>query len=197
MSFRKTFALLLASMVSFAAVPAFADDAAPATGVKAEMLQFLGDAESKLGDLAEAMPAGKYSWRPGKGVRSVAEVFMHVAAANYGIPAMMGVTPPAGFDFEKYEASLTKKEDIQKALKDSFASMKQGLVNMSDADMEKPVEIFGMKLTQRGGYMLILSHCHEHLGQSIAYARTNGVVPPWTARQQAAEKEKDKDKDKH
>jgi len=119
-------------------------------------------------------------------------VFMHVAAANYGIPAMVGVTPPAGFEFEKYEASLTKKADIQKALKESFAHMEKGLMDMSDADMDKEAEVFGTKMSQRSAYMLILSHCHEHLGQSIAYARTNGVVPPWTAREQMAEKEKAK-----
>ncbi len=58
-----------------------------------------------------------------------------------------------------------------------------------DADLDKPVDLFGNKTTVRGGYLLLLSHAHEHLGQSIAYARSNGIVPPWTAKQQAAMKE--------
>ena len=188
MQLRKLFAPVLVALLAVNAVPAIADDAMP-TGVKAEMLQIIGDAETKLNDLAAAMPAAKYSWRPMKGVRTTADMFMHVAAANYGIPSMIGVAAPAGFDFEKYESSLTKKADIQKALKESFVSLKAGLTNMSDADMEKQAEVFGMKMTQRGVYMMLLSHVHEHLGQAIAYARSNGVTPPWTVAQQAKEKE--------
>ncbi len=196
MRFPKSFALVMATLVAvagFVARPVIADEA-KSTGYKAEMLGSISDAESKLSDLAEAMPAAKYSWRPAKGVRSVADVFMHVAAANYGIPSMMGAPAPAGFDFEKYESSLSKKEDIQKALKESFASLKLALTNMSDEDADKEIEIFGMKMTHRAAYLMVLSHCHEHLGQSIAYARSNGVTPPWTAKQQMAEMAKGKDK---
>ena len=156
------------------------------SGVKGEMLGWIKDAEDKLTQLADATPEAKYAWRPGKDVRSTGEVFMHVAAANFGLPSFWGVAPPEGFKFDTYEKSLTKKADIQKALKDSFAHMETAFSAMSDADLEKPAEFFGTKTTVRGGYMLILSHVHEHLGQSIAYARMNGIVPPWTAKQQAA-----------
>ncbi|MGH7726422.1 MAG: DinB family protein [Candidatus Eiseniibacteriota bacterium] len=159
------------------------------TGVKAEMLLWISDAEEKLNDLAAAMPAEKYSWTPAPGVRSVGEVFMHVAAANYGIPTFFGVKAPEGFNFPTFEKSKTTKEDISKELRASFVHAKKGLEGMSDADMEKTATFFGMTMTGRGGYMLILSHAHEHLGQSIAYARSNGVTPPWTARQEAAIKE--------
>ena len=111
---------------------------------------------------------------------------MHVAAANYGVPGFIGVPPPAGFKFDGYEHSLTKKADIVKNLRDSFAHMERAFETMSDADMEKPAEFFGMKSTARGAYFLLLSHAHEHLGQSIAYARANKVTPPWTAKEQAA-----------
>lgn len=175
---------MVAVMAGALALPAIglADDTMPA-GARGEMLMWIKDADSKLNQLAEAMPEGKYSWRPGKGVRSVGEVFMHVAAANFGIPGYMGAAPPAGFDFATYEKSMSKKADIQKALKDSFAHLEQSLMSATDEDMEKPVEIFGLKTTHRGGYMLLMSHVHEHLGQSIAYARTNNVVPPWSAKQ--------------
>ena len=199
MHFHKRLVLVMAALVAvagFVARPVIADEAKP-TGYRGEMLASISDAESKLNDLAEAMPAAKYSWRPAKGVRSAGDVFMHVAAANYGIPSMLGAPAPAGFDFEKYESSLTKKADIQKALKESFASLKTALTNMSDEDADKEVEIFGMKMTHRGAYLMLLSHCHEHLGQSIAYARSNGVTPPWTAKQKMAEMAKDKAKDMH
>jgi uncharacterized damage-inducible protein DinB len=170
------------------ATPAIAaDEASTQTGIKAEILASISDAQSKLEQLAEAIPAAKYTWRPGKGVRSPAEVFMHVAASNYGMPGFWGVKSPAGFNFQTYEHSLTAKADIRKALADSFVFVKNALAATPDADLDKPVELFGMKTTVRGGFLLIATHCHEHLGQLIAYARINGVVPPWTAKQQAEE----------
>jgi uncharacterized damage-inducible protein DinB len=165
-----------------------ADDAAMPTGYKGDMMMQMKDAQDKLEQLAAAMPEAKYSWRPAKDVRSVGEVFLHVAQANFGIPGFMGVTPPEGFKFDGYDKSMTKKADIQKALHDSFDHMEKAFMGASDADMEKSIELFGHKMTERGGYMILLSHAHEHLGQSIAYARSNGVAPPWTAKQQEAEK---------
>jgi len=182
--------LTLAGVSLCAPAASRADDMAMPAGLKGEVLMWIKDAEGKLVQLSDAMPEAKYAWRPGKGVRSTGEVYMHVAAANYGIPAMAGVQAPTGFDMEAYEKSLTKKADIQKALKDSFEHMEKAWVGFSDADLEKEVKLpFGPPTTVRGAYLLLLSHCHEHLGQSIAYARMNGVVPPWTAKQQAAMKE--------
>ncbi|TMQ71389.1 MAG: DinB family protein [Candidatus Eisenbacteria bacterium] len=155
-------------------------------------LRVAGAADEPTGYKADMI-----SWiKDMKGVRSQGEVFLHVAGANYGIPAMMGVAPPQGFQLETYEQSMTKKADIQKALKDSFAHLETALANTSETDMDKEVTLFGQKMTKRHAYMLLLSHVHEHLGQSIAYARSNGIVPPWTAKQQAAvrqEAEKKKD----
>lgn len=165
-----------------------ATTASTASAVQTEMLFWIDDAAGKLGELAKAMPEDKYSWRPGEGVRSVGEVYMHVAAANFGVPSFSGVKAPAGFSFAGFEQSKTKKDEIVQTLNDSFKHMENALKNSSAADLEKPAELFGMKTTVRGTYMLLLSHAHEHLGQSIAYARTNGVVPPWTAREQAAAK---------
>jgi uncharacterized damage-inducible protein DinB len=172
---------------ALAPVRALAADEPMASGMKGDMLVWISDAESKLNQLADAMPESKYSWRPGKGVRSVGEVFMHVAAANIGLPSYWGVKPPAGFNFESYEKSATSKAEIKKALADSFVYVKKALMDTPESDFDKPTEFFGMKSTIRGGYLLVLSHVHEHLGQSIAYARMNGVVPPWTAKQQAEE----------
>ncbi|HEY0710414.1 MAG TPA: DinB family protein [Polyangia bacterium] len=166
------------------AVPMVARAAEPAAagGVKGEIVAWIQDAEDKLTELANATPEGKYAWRPAKGARTVGDVFMHVAGANFGIPSMVGVKAPEGFNFQTYEKSLTKKADIDKAMKDSFAHVKKALLATSDADLEKPVDLFGRKTTVRGAYLMALSHVHEHLGQSIAYARSNNIEPPWTAR---------------
>jgi uncharacterized damage-inducible protein DinB len=190
--FRKivgTFAL--ASLLVLPAVSALAQESgtAQAAGVKGEMLFWIHDARDKLIELAGAMPEEKYGWRPAEGVRTTAEVFMHVAGANFGLPFFTGVKPPEGFDFRTFEGSATAKADVTKKLTESFAYVDQVYAAVTDADMDRPVELFGTKTTVRGTYMLILAHCHEHLGQAIAYARSNGVVPPWTARQEAAMKE--------
>jgi uncharacterized damage-inducible protein DinB len=180
--------VLAAALISSGAALAH-DEAAPAgaSGVKGEMLMWIGDARDKLIQLAEAMPESKYSWTPEKGVRTVGQVFLHVSAANYGVPSFIGIKPPAGFDFGTYEQSMTKKADIIKSLKDSFTHMEGALKSMSEDEMNQPAEFFGMKTTKRGAFFLLLSHAHEHLGQSIAYARSNNVTPPWSAQQQAEE----------
>jgi uncharacterized damage-inducible protein DinB len=192
MSRRSSHYVVLPTLLALLALPASAQ--APATGVRGEMMTFFKDAEDKLVQLAEATPEAKYAYRPAKGVRSTGEIFMHVAGGNNGIPTFWGVAAPEGFKFAKYETSLTTKADIQKALKDSFAHMEQGFMALSDADLDKPAEFFGIKSTVRGGYMLLLSHVHEHLGQSIAYARVNGIVPPWTAKAEAEAAAKEKAK---
>jgi uncharacterized damage-inducible protein DinB len=187
-------ALFVTAAPLLAPVAVLAQPAAAPAGVQGEMLLWIRDAETKLIELAEAMPEAKYSWRPGEGVRSVGEVYMHVAAANFGIPSFAGVKPPEGFKFEGYEASLSKKADIVKALKDSFAHMEGAVGRFTAEDLEKPADLFGMKTTTRGVCLLLLSHAHEHLGQSIAYARSNKITPPWTAREQAEMKAKQAEK---
>jgi uncharacterized damage-inducible protein DinB len=167
-----------------------ADTPAGAAGLRADLLAWIDDAAKKLDELAEATPASAYTWRPGEGVRSQSEVFLHVASSNYRIPSLWGVAPPEGFKSEGYEQSITGKEEIRAALAQSFEHVKAALKATPDEDFDKPAKIFGNDVTVRWGWLLVVSHAHEHLGQSIAYARTNGVVPPWTARQQAAAKQK-------
>ena len=61
---------------------------------------------------------------------------------------------------------------------------------MSDADLEKSMDWFGGKNTERGALLFIVRHAAEHLGQSIAYARFAGVTPPWTEDAQKKQPEK-------
>jgi uncharacterized damage-inducible protein DinB len=147
-------------------------------GFRGLFLDQLKDVESKVVSLAQAVPQEKYSWRPADGVRSVAEVYTHIASANYFLPTFVGVKPPA--TFSPAIAKETDKAKVVDALKGSFEHMRQVVLNMPDADLDKPVKLFGQDTTYEGVLFLIANHMHEHLGQSIAYARTNGVVPPWS-----------------
>ena len=145
-------------------------------GFKPEFFTNLDDVQEKILGLAESIPAEKYSWRPAADVRSISEVFMHVAGGNYFLATFLGMDPPKmNGDIEKI---VTKKADVIAELKRSFEHMRSA-VNAA-ADLEKPVKMLGTQTTYRGVLVTILSHLHEHLGQSVAYARMNGVVPPWS-----------------
>jgi len=170
--------------------------AAPTSGVRAEFLSGLDYFEQRFTKLAGAVPQDKYTWRPGEGVRSISEVYLHVCAANFSLPRLIGTQPPAGVDLRGLEKSTTDKAKIIQTLKDSFAHARNAALALSDADVEKPVKLFGQDSTYRGAMTFILRHLGEHLGQSIAYARMNGVVPPWTEEQQQRQQEQKKQPEK-
>jgi uncharacterized damage-inducible protein DinB len=165
-----------------------------ATGPKAEFLEEIAYYEQRYVRLAESMPADKYAWRPAEGVRSIGEVYTHIVAANYGVARSLGTQPPAGLDFKSIAAMSTDKAKTVEALKDSFAHFRQAIQALSDADADKPQKMFGRQTTLRGSFIMITGHFGEHLGQSIAYARMNGVVPPWTEEQQQQQKQAEKPK---
>lgn len=159
--------------------------AAPKAGYRAEFLGQLTEVEKKIEDLAEAVPAEKYSWRPGDGVRSVSEVYVHIIGSNYFFMTFLGVKPPMKMD-PAMEKNVTDKAEIAKLFKPSFDHVRNTVLNLTDDDLEKTTEMFGNTVTYRDALTTALCHLHEHLGQSIAYARINSVVPPWTAAEQAA-----------
>jgi uncharacterized damage-inducible protein DinB len=150
------------------------------TGYRAEVMAEVMIQEDKLTRLAQAIPAEKYTWRPADDTRSFAEVFLHISAANYNLYKLVGTPPPTGIDLKNLEKSTTDKAKIVGTLKDSFAHAKQAIRSMSDADLDKSMDWFGGKNTERGILLFIVRHTAEHLGQLIAYARSIGIVPPWT-----------------
>ncbi len=172
--------LLLVSPLLFAQqnMKKMPQNGTPKSGFRSEFLGDLDDVQKKILDLAKAVPAEKYSWHPAEGVRSVSEVYMHIAGGNYFLATFLGVKPPEDMpqDLEK----ITDKKEVLAALQKSFDHVRTIMKNTSDADLEKPVKLFGHDTTQRGVFVTMLNHMHEHLGQSIAYARMNGVVPPWS-----------------
>jgi uncharacterized damage-inducible protein DinB len=157
-----------------------ASAAASASTARSEFLEEIAYYEQRYTRLADAVPADKYNWRPAEGVRSIGEVYAHIIAANYGIARAFGTQPPAGFDPKAITATAGDKGKIVQALKDSFAHFRQAIAGLSDADADKPQKMFNRQTTQRGSFIMITGHFGEHLGQSIAYARTNGITPPWT-----------------
>ncbi|MEO7135829.1 MAG: DinB family protein [Vicinamibacterales bacterium] len=173
------------TLLSVLAVPATAQTR---EGLMGDLLKDIGEVESKVVGLAKAMPEGTYSWRPSPGVRSVAEVLAHVASDNYFLPAAMGVAPPTetginGKDVKTAAAfekrSMTRDQVIAEVSK-SFAFLKTSMTGVTDAELNGPIELFGQKTTNRSMWITTATHLHEHLGQLIAYARSNKVTPPWS-----------------
>jgi len=174
------FALASAAVRVQAQVNPYKEGTPGVTGYRSEVLSEVIVQGDKFARLAEAIPAEKYTWRPAPDVRSFAEVFLHVATANYNLYKLVGTPPPAGLDVKALEKSSTDKAKVVATLKDSFAHARKAIAAMSDADLEKSMDWFGGKNTERGILLFIVRHGAEHLGQSIAYARSVGIVPPWT-----------------
>ncbi len=189
-------ALALASACTSANVPADgASDAVAASPTVSSsasgtaMLDNLGREMDELGDkmvqLAEAMPEQTYGWAPMEGVRSVGAVFAHMAGDNYFVPALLGtpvegtgVTTTSGI--KNYEDARGTKAEIVAELKRSFEAMNASFV-ATRLEPDKEVMLRGTAITQGDLWVRAIVHLHEHLGQAIAYARANEVVPPWSA----------------
>jgi uncharacterized damage-inducible protein DinB len=178
-------ALLFAITLSGSATRTLAaqpeDKTAPTYDMKAQSLQDLDDMHKKFVSLAEALPADKFGWRPGEGVRSISEAFLHVADMNFQMPVAIGATPAPGYKKEGYEKSTTDKAKIIEQLSQSFEYVHAYVNGMTNADFAKPELKFGPQANAGDIIYIIVADDHEHLGQSVAYARVNGIVPPWTA----------------
>lgn len=159
-----------------------------AQGLMAEMHADVGGVQKKLVDLAKAIPETAYGWRPAPGVRSIGEVFKHVASDNYFIPIAMGTpAPPAsgisGTDMKSvsaYEARPLTKDQIVAELEASFNHLHGAMRTTTDANLAEMIKFFGQDWSRQKAMLLTVTHLHEHLGQSIAYARSNNVTPPWS-----------------
>ncbi len=128
--------------------------------------------------LAKAIPAYKYGWRPAPGVRSFGEVFLPIAEGNQ-LMLKLAAGEKAD-DQAKPGSEAPPKEQILQKLTESFAAVRSALENARAASLNREVSFFGTNTTQRGVLATLDTHIAEHLGQAIAYARMNGIVPPWS-----------------
>ncbi len=173
-----------------------ADKTPPSYDMKGQAIVDLQDLQKKFVSLAQAVPAEKFTWRPGEGVRSIGEVYLHIAAANHNIPTMIGAPKMQEFMAKGFESSTTDKAKIIEQLNQSFDYAVSVVQGMSNADFAKPEKALGPDANAGDVVYILVVHAHEHLGQSIAYARMNGVVPPWTAAAEAAAKKAQPSPDK-
>lgn len=154
-----------------------------------DTLVFVGDylgqldfIEGRLLDLAGAMPQDRMAWEPADGVRNTAEVYLHVAEANYFLASKMGADVPKT-ERGAIEKSTTDKEKVAETLKESFTVIKDAAGNLTEEDLNKIIETPFGNMPLRNLMISLLNHMHEHLGQGIVYARISGVTPPWSVKQ--------------
>ena len=145
-----------------------------AQAIQAALSTEVGTLSDKFTGMARVM-AGTFDWKPGQGVRSVGEVFNLIVMEN-GILAGTLTGATAG----ERPAPIADPERLREALTTSYAHLQQTIAGLSDADLTAPVRLFGRDMTKEGAIRYLLADQHEHLGQSIAYARSNGVIPPWS-----------------
>jgi uncharacterized damage-inducible protein DinB len=130
--------------------------------------------------LAEAIPAEKFAWRPAPGVRSTSEVFMHIAVSNFYLLSSTGPKAPADLDAPNFERSVTAKAGVISWLKRSLDAVQNARANLNRGDLQRKIKVEGVDATVDGVYLRIIIHANEHMGQLVAYARMNGIVPPWS-----------------
>ena len=162
----------LAIITALSGTPPQAQPAAQS--VQTALSQEAGTLSDKFTGLARVM-AGKYDWKPGEGVRSVSDVLNLIVAENGLLARTLAGAPGGG-----RPAPITEPEKLQEAIKASYANLQQTIASLSDADLKAPVKVFGKDMSKEGAIRYLFGDQHEHLGQSIAYARANGVVPPWS-----------------
>jgi len=178
------FIVLNGALALACALPA----AAQSASVMSDLSSDVAETGKKFIALAKEIPADKYDWRPAPGIRSISEVIRHVASDNYLIPAALGhaADPSTGIKagdyktagaFEKKQAT---KDQTVADLEKSFANLKQSMQETTPAKLGNQVKLFGETFTTQHLWVTGTTHMHEHLGQLIAYARMNGVKPPWS-----------------
>jgi uncharacterized damage-inducible protein DinB len=131
--------------------------------------------------MAEAIPADKYSWRPATGVRSVSEVLMHITQANFYLLSVTGPKMPHELERNDVEKTIVSKPEVVAYLRRSLEAVKTARAQLKPGDLQRKVKIEGETVNVDGMYLRIICHDNEHMGQLIAYARINGIVPPWSA----------------
>jgi uncharacterized damage-inducible protein DinB len=134
----------------------------------------------KLVMLSKAIPEDLYTWSPGEGVMSIARVYAHIARYNYlYLEESLGVDAPPGVDWQNFE-SITDKATVVRLLEQSIEHVRASVKGMGEAELTGPTMLYGRSVAGWAVLFQLLAHMNEHVGQSVAYARMNDVVPPWS-----------------
>jgi uncharacterized damage-inducible protein DinB len=175
---RRALGAVLPTVLLLAAAPVAAQQ--PDLSVRDEVLRQFDASMRKFEALARAMPESAYAWSPAEGVMPVARVYAHVARYNYYYPAEgLGVSPPAGVELDTME-EITDRDRIVDLLARSGEHVRSIAAVGEESEWDRTTRLYGRDVPRWAVLLQLVTHMNEHLGQSIAYARMNGVVPPWS-----------------
>jgi uncharacterized damage-inducible protein DinB len=177
------FSMIIAAVLLVVIKPASAFNPPSQPVFVQEYLEQNSFIQGRLSDLLGAMSQDQIGWAPAEGIRTCGEIYLHVAEANHMLTSFMSGIEMKG-ERGAMEKSTTDKDEIAKMLKDSFAAVNEAAGKLSEEDLNKMVQTpFGIEMSMRNFMISLLNHSHEHLGQGIAYARMNGVTPPWSKKE--------------
>lgn len=150
------------------------------TTIRDEILDHFQRSSRKISELARVMPAETFSWAPGEGVMQVGEVYMHIARYNFMyLDQNLGIAPPNGFDYADIE-SIRDKERVREIHEMSVRHVMEQVGVLTEAKLDGQTELYGRTVQGWAVLLQLVSHMNEHVGQSVSYARMNGIVPPWS-----------------
>jgi len=175
-----TCAVVALAGLFMAQTPAAAADSAFEIAFRTSLLKSFNDASGKILALAEAIPESKYDWRPMEGVSSVQEILVHVTETNLELGARLGGKSPAGLERKSVRGTMKTKAEALTITKQGMQFIRDVLTAIPAAELLPEVNVFGSPAPKMRVAFLPADHAHEHLGQLIAYARMNRIVPPWS-----------------
>ena len=150
------------------------------TDFRDEAMHHFAQSSDKIVQLARAMPSELFTWRPMEGVMPVAQVYMHIARYNYlYLTNELGLSLPPHIDMDTME-EVTTKAKVTAMLEESVEFVKHHVSAMSESDVAAMTVQYGRDVAGWSVLFQLVAHMNEHVGQSIAYARMNKIVPPWS-----------------
>lgn len=179
-------AVTLAAVLAVGVVPAEAQYLGGGTKSRAEVqIADLEQLRDKFLSLASAFPEETYDWRPMEGVRSVRDVFILITAEGTLFPTMWGFEQPewvadGGIGGETARLRPLTRDELIAELERSFGHLVELVRSLTRDDRARQVGFFGLTTDLTSAITLMGTDMHEHLGQAIAYARMNRIVPPWS-----------------
>lgn len=167
-----------------------ADDMGTASIDASDMLGYLelkiDIADDKFMQLAEAIPEELYDWAPMEGVRTFRQIFIHIAADNWYGGALMDIPTPDDISVSSDGASTGPYQEQHLSKAETLVHLRRSFDYFADVldatrnDLDTPGLLGARELTYGDLWVRLVTHMHEHLGQTIAYTRANEIVPPWS-----------------
>jgi uncharacterized damage-inducible protein DinB len=164
---------LFTAVVLFAAVASAQDT--PANPLVTVSKKIYAVSKNDILRSADKIPDDMWSFQPTKEVRTVAQLFAHIADGQYEFCGAVAEGKSVSKDIENTRKT---KAQIVPALKEAFAYCDGAYAKMTDANAADIVVIFGMKITKLGAMDFNTAHTMEHYGNLVTYMRIKGILPP-------------------